>query len=696
MPSYYSGTRDIKKEHYNMGVLLTEEAKENILKETFKNRVGYDLNLENPRSFNEKIMWLKLYYQDPLITKCCDKFAVKDYVTETIGEGHIVPTIAVWDSPKDIDFDALPDQFVLKVNWSSGYNIIVKDKSKLDREKTIKQLEKWMRPDRNAYYQLFNWGFKHMKPVVYAEEYIEQVDGQVYDYKFFIFNGKERAMFIATDRSKGFDLTYDWYDRDFNHLPFRYGGVMHADPAPEKPKNYEKMIELAEKLAKPFPFVRVDFYEIGDKILLGEMTFYSGGGVLPFDPEEWDFEMGSWLELPEKKIIDKESVFQPIKIFFAKGLRGIKRCARSVRQKIIKHSVISKKNYVIIFGKFRIPFVKSRNFVRLEALEIRRKNNKETGERANVVSKFQFAKMDPLYAYAMEDKITIEMKKHYCEQKGYKQLKYFPNLTEPRTFNEKLLYLALYYKNPNHSVACDKARARDWIGERIGYEYTVPVLGVYDDIDAIDFEALPEKFVIKANNGWGANEVALIRNKEKCNIENLKALASSWLYPWKFYYYNNMCITDEKPEKPMIVIEELLENEDEEKIYLNDYKLYCCNGKVKFSMVVSDRGSKQQTRTYLDADWKVLPIRRAGKFTSSAPEKPSNYEKMVELAETLAKDIPFVRIDFYNIDGRIYVGELTFTPGLFLRFEPKGADEFLGKYLDISDIVKEVNAKKEV
>ena len=125
MPSYYSGTRDIKKEHYNMGVLLTEEAKENILKETFKNRVGYDLNLENPRSFNEKIMWLKLYYQDPLITKCCDKFAVKDYVTETIGEGHIVPTIAVWDDPKDIDFNTLPEQFVLKVNWSSGYDIIL-------------------------------------------------------------------------------------------------------------------------------------------------------------------------------------------------------------------------------------------------------------------------------------------------------------------------------------------------------------------------------------------------------------------------------------------------------------------------------------------------------------------------------------------------------------------------------------------
>ncbi len=119
MPSSYSGTRDVKKEHYNMGVLLTDKAKEEILKETFKKRVGYDLDLENPKSFNEKIMWFKLYYQDPLMTKCCDKFAVKEYVDKTIGPGHVVPTIAAWDNPDEIDFDALPEQFVLKVNWSS-------------------------------------------------------------------------------------------------------------------------------------------------------------------------------------------------------------------------------------------------------------------------------------------------------------------------------------------------------------------------------------------------------------------------------------------------------------------------------------------------------------------------------------------------------------------------------------------------
>lgn len=693
MPSYYSGTRDIKKEHYNMGVLLTEETKKEILKEEFKRRVGYDLNFDDPKSFNEKIMWSKLYYQDPLITKCCDKFTVKDYVTETIGSDHIVPTIASWNNPDEIDFDALPDQFVLKVNWSSGYNIICHDKSKLDYEATRAQLKKWMKPDRNAYYQLFNWGFKHMKPVVYAEEYIEQVDGQVYDYKFFAFNGEVKTLFIATDRHKDFQLTYDFFDRDFNLMPFTYGGVEHAQPTPAKPKHFDKMIELAEKLAKPFPFVRVDFYEIGDKILLGEMTFYSGGGILAFDPPEWDFKLGEWFILPEKKIIDKESVFKPIAVAAAKCKRTIARKLRFIRSRIIRHDVVNKKNYIVFFGKFRFHFLRYKSYIKIDQMEIlRKKVSRQEKKSLNQVPKFDFENMDAKMAYMMEDKITVDMKKHYCEQKGYKQLKYFPNLTDPQTFNEKLLWLAIYYKNPNYSIASDKAKAKEWIGERIGYEYVVPSIGIYDDINDIDFESLPDKFVIKANNGWAGNEVALVKDKNRCNIDNLKALASTWMYPWGFYYYNNMCITDEKPERPLIVVEELLEQEG--KDYLNDYKLYCCNGKVKFSLIVNDRGSSNQTRTFVDSNWKVLPVRRAGKFSNETPKKPDTYEKMVELAETLAKDIPFVRIDFYDIDGRVYVGEMTFTPGLFLRFNPSGADRFLGKYLDISEIMQEVNGEK--
>ncbi len=695
MASNYKGTRDVKKEHYNLGILLTEEKKIEILKEHFERRVGYPLNIENPRSFNEKIMWSKLYYQNPLITTCCDKYAVKEYVKQVIGEEYIVPNIAAWESPKDIDFDRLPDQFVLKVNWSSGYNIICPDKSKMDKEDALRKLDLWMKPDRNAYYQFFNWGFKHQKPVVYAEKYLEQIDGQVYDYKFFTFNGKVKMMFIATDRMDG-NLTHDFFDRDFNPLPFTYGAIPHADPLPPKPKHFEKMIELAEKLAEPFPFVRVDFYELGDEIKLGEMTFYPGGGILPFDPEEWDYKIGEWYQLPEKLITDKKGAFYKTRVGVVRVGRKIKNGIRKVRGKIVRHDVISKKHYFTLFGAIRFPMSyhteNGKRYVTFSGLQIKYRKAKPLVRKQSWLADPEFKPLEPRMAFMMEDKITYEMKKHYCEQKAYKQLKYFPNLDNPKSFNEKLLWLALNYKNPHHKVASDKARAKDWIAERVGEEYVVPMIGTYSNVNDIDFKTLPNQFVIKANEGWGADEVILVKDKRQYDIDKLKAHASSWLYPWSSYYYNNMCITDEKPERPLVVIEEYLEHEGSK--YLDDYKFYCCNGKVKFALIVNERGSKNQSRTFVDADWNVLPVRRAGKFSDTAPEKPENLDKMFELAEILCKEVPFVRIDFYNLDGKIYVGEMTFTPGMFLRFEPKEWDFKLGDYLDLTEVMAEVKQEQ--
>lgn len=696
MASNYKGTRDVKKEHYEMGVLLTEEKKKEILKEHFLMRVGYELNLDEPRTFNEKIMWSKLYYQNPLITKCCDKFAVKDYVKEVIGEEYVIPGIAHWSDPDDIDFDSLPDRFVLKVNWSSGYNIIVRDKSQLDIEATRKKLKKWMKPDRNAYYQFFNWGFKNVKPVVYAEEYLEQVDGQVYDYKFFTFDAKVKMMFVATDREEEGRLTHDFFDRDFNPLPFSYGGIRHADTLPMKNKHYEKMVELAETLAKPFPFCRVDFYEIGDAIYVGEMTFYPGGGILAFDPVEWDYTIGEWYHLPEKTIVDKPGVFQPLKIRMAKMSRSVKRRLKGIRKKIIRYEKYRGKYYVVLFSvlRFLVSPEEERGFkyARVDGVDLIYKRVPKTteSELKNLTSTFEA--MPSRVAYAMEDKITLDMKKHYCEQKGYKQLRYFPNLDNPKSFNEKLLWLALHYKNPHHAVASDKARAKEWIAERIGSEYVVPLIGAYSNVNDIDFESLPDKFVMKANEGWGSDEVILISDKKRFDIDQLKARASSWLYPWSSYYYHNMCITDEKPERPLIVIEEYLEHEN--GTFLDDYKFYCCNGKMKFALVINDRGTKNQSRTFVDANWAVLPVARAGRFSRKTPPKPKNLEKMMELAEKLAAEVPFVRVDFYNLNGRIYVGEMTFTPGLFLRFEPKAWDFRLGEYLDLTEVMEEVKKRE--
>lgn len=685
MASTYKGTRDVKKEHYELGVLLTEEKKIEILQETFLSRVGYELNLDAPQTFNEKVMWTKLYYQNPLITTCCDKFAVKEYVKQILGEDYFVPTIASWDDPDDIDFDSLPDQFVLKVNWSSGYNIIVKDKSELDFESTRETLKKWMKPDRNSYYQFFNWGFKYVKPVVYAEEYLEQIDGQLYDYKFHCFNGKAEVLLIATDRLKESTVAFDFFDMDFNPLPFTRGG-RRSDKLPEKPALYDEMVRCAEILAEPFPFVRIDFYEVSGRIYLGEMTFYPGGGLLAFEPVEWDQKLGDLFKLPEKLITDKAIPLLGLRVACAKANRKTKESLTGFRRKFIRHDELMKKHYLTLFGIIRFPvFFQNYDGYRyagINGIQIRTRKLRKINGNTIPLPPAEFDVLPPRMAYMMEDKITIDMKKHYCEQKGYKQLKYFPNLDNPQSYNEKLLWLALHYKHPDHKIASNKALAKDWIGSRVGYEYVVPLIGVYDNVNDIDFDALPDRFVVKANEGWGANEVIIVQDKRNLNIDQLKAVVSTWLYPWSSYYYNNMCITDEKPEKPLIVIEEFLEIGDNK--YLDDYKFYCCNGKVKFSMIVKERGSKTQSRTFVDRDWNVLPVRRAGKFTSTAPEKPENLDKMYEIAETLCKDFPFVRIDFYNQDGQIYVGEMTFTPGLFLRFEPMMWDFKLGELLDIS------------
>lgn len=286
------------KLNYIMDEELTDDKIRQIAVTIFEEKLGYTPDLDNPKSFNEKIFWMKLNYHNQLVTKCCDKFAVKDYVTEKLGSEYIVPNISVWNSPDDIDFSHLPKKFVLKVNWSSGYNVIVKDKSKLNINETMEKIRYWMLPQQNSYYQAFNWGYKNMKPVVYAEEYIEQLDGQLYDYKFYCCNGKVKFLFIATDRHKDGKLTYTFFDPEFNRLPFTYGGRKNAEEL-KKPKFFDEMIRCAEILSQPFPFVRVDFYETNNKIIVGEMTFYSGGGILPFNPQEWDYKLGEYIELTD-------------------------------------------------------------------------------------------------------------------------------------------------------------------------------------------------------------------------------------------------------------------------------------------------------------------------------------------------------------------------------------------------------------
>lgn len=269
------------------------------LEQQFKNALGYPLNLDNPNTFNEKLQWLKLYYRNPLMTRCADKVAVRDYVAEKIGTKYLIPCLGIWDNPDDIDFEKLPDKFVLKVNWGSGQNIIVKDKSKLDVISIRRQLSQWMQPDNNLYFRFFEWGYKNIKPKIIAEKYIEQMDGKLLDYKFFCFNGVPKYCQIDIDRYV--NHTRCFYNMEYDKQEFTVGYPIYQGNI-EKPDRFAEMSEIARILSENFPHVRVDLFAINNNIYFGEMTFFHGAGYERFQPFEWDKSFGDLLILPDQKI----------------------------------------------------------------------------------------------------------------------------------------------------------------------------------------------------------------------------------------------------------------------------------------------------------------------------------------------------------------------------------------------------------
>lgn len=270
---------------------------ETYLKLAFKARLHKTLNLENPMTFNEKMQWLKLYNRKPEYTAMVDKYEVKPIVSKIIGEKYIIPTIGVWDSVNEIDFNSLPNQFVLKCTHDSGGLVICKDKSKLDIDVARKKLATCLK--HSFYWGMREWPYKDVKPRVIAEQYMEDETGELRDYKFFCFDGDVKALFIASDRTKDVETKFDFFDENFNHLPFT-NGHPNADVPPTKPGCFEEMKRLASVLSKGIPQVRVDFYEIRGKVYFGEMTFFHWSGMTPFVPEEWDYKFGEWIKLPNK------------------------------------------------------------------------------------------------------------------------------------------------------------------------------------------------------------------------------------------------------------------------------------------------------------------------------------------------------------------------------------------------------------
>ena len=263
-------------------------------------KMGRKLDLENPQTFNEKLQWLKLYDRRPEYTTMVDKYEVKKYVAERIGEAYIIPTLGVWNSFDEIDFDALPNQFVLKCTHDSGGLAICKDKSTFDKAAAKEKIEKSLK--RNYFLIHREWPYKNVKRRIIAEQYMEDAKtAELRDYKFFCFDGVAKALFIATERQKpGEEVKFDFFDMDFCHLDLRQGHP-NAIVCPERPEAFDEMKQLAEKLSKGIPQVRVDFYEVNGKVYFGELTFSHFAGLVPFKPEQWDYTFGSWIKLPPKE-----------------------------------------------------------------------------------------------------------------------------------------------------------------------------------------------------------------------------------------------------------------------------------------------------------------------------------------------------------------------------------------------------------
>ena len=267
------------------------------LKLLFKKRMGRKLDLRNPQSFNEKLQWLKLYDRKPEYIKMVDKYEVKKYVAEKIGEQYVIPTLGVWNKFEEINFDTLPNQFVLKTTHDSGGVVICRDKNNFDYDAAKRKLKKSLKT--NFYWHAREWPYKNVKPRIIEEKYMEDsTTKDLRDYKFFAFDGVVKALFIATERQNQNEETkFDFYDSEFNHLDFTNG---HPNSSIEiaKPQKFEEMKRLAEKLSDKIPQLRCDFYEIDGNVYFGELTFFHWSGLTPFNPEEWDKTFGDWIKLP--------------------------------------------------------------------------------------------------------------------------------------------------------------------------------------------------------------------------------------------------------------------------------------------------------------------------------------------------------------------------------------------------------------
>lgn len=260
---------------------------------------GKKLNLKAPEEFNEKIQWLKVFYKDPRLTQLVDKYAVRAYVKEKVGEKYLNELLAVYDRVGEVDFSKLPDRFVIKGVHGCHFNLIVSDRSQLVPWKARLKLRKWM--SKNQYYRGgLEWAYKNVPHRLMAEAYLEEMGKKVInDYKFFCFDGQ--PLFLQIDLDRG-EMDYRcYYDLNWKKLPFTTERNTFYEGELPRPVNFEEMVSVATRLAADFPFVRVDLYNLDGRVLFGEMTFYPADGRKEFIPQEYNRIIGDYLKLPEPK-----------------------------------------------------------------------------------------------------------------------------------------------------------------------------------------------------------------------------------------------------------------------------------------------------------------------------------------------------------------------------------------------------------
>lgn len=281
-----------------------------------------------------------------------------------------------------------------------------------------------------------------------------------------------------------------------------------------------------------------------------------------------------------------------------------------------------------------------------------------------------------IHNYMLEKHYGLPIRRWVIEQMAYRVTKRFPNLDNPKGFNEKIQWMRFHYHDPLMTKCADKCSFKDYIRETVGEKYVVPLYGVWENVNDIDFDSLPDSFALKSTWGWGDLQNILVTNKKALSYDHAKALLADWLQPWNNYYYQSF-EWDSKDIKPRAIAEELLQPSSGEII---DYKFYCYNGVCRHFLVCKDRKTKTKYINY-DLNFNCLKLSPNSYVTDKPFEKPDTFEEMLDVAQKLAKPFPLVRVDFYDVDGKLYVGEMTFSPGGGFNTYYDEWDKKLGEFL---------------